>query len=104
MSGAEQALANSKARKDMVATTESWWVPPSPAKLPATTEPLFYVVGKHKDQTAYYCGWWHTYGEPLLTHNPSLGAKAMKRAGANRIRRRLENPDIWGGAWKLEKA
>jgi hypothetical protein len=88
-------------RRDLLTSTQSWWEPPRPAKRPSTTEPLFYVVGEHKNQTAYYCGWWHTYGEPLLTQHPSLGAKPMKRAGANRIRRRLENPEIWGGDWRL---
>lgn len=73
-------------------------------KRPETKEALFYVVGLHKDQTAYYCGWWHTYGEPLLTNGPYLEAKKMRRANANRVRRRLENPRIWGGTWKLEKA
>ena len=63
---------------------------------------LFYVVGVHKHQRAYYCGWWHTYGEPLLAHHPSLGAKPMTRANANRVRRRLEDPKIWGGVWRLE--
>ncbi len=65
---------------------------------------LFYVVGEHKSQTAYYCGWWHTYGEPLLAHHPSLGAKSMTRPNANRVRRRLENPEIWGGIWRLKRA
>lgn len=65
---------------------------------------LFYVVGEHKGQRAYYCGWWHAYGEALLAHHPSLGAKAMSRPNANRVRRRLENPHIWGGTWRLEKA
>jgi hypothetical protein len=64
---------------------------------------LFYVVGEHKSQTAYYCGWWHTCGEPLLAHHPSLGAKTMTRANANRVRRRLESPEIWGGTWRLEE-
>jgi len=53
---------------------------------------------------AYYCGWWHLNNEPLLTNHASLGAKKMKRANANRIRRRLENPEIWGGQWFLEEA
>lgn len=65
-------------------------------------------VGKtqaeNKSQTAYYCGWWHTYGEPLLAHHPSLGAKTLTRANANRVRRRLESPEIWGGTWRLEEA
>lgn len=65
------------------------------------TESLFYVVGEHKDQTAYYCGWWHTYGEPLFVNGPILEAKKMRRANANRVRRRLENPKIWGGKWRL---
>lgn len=64
----------------------------------------FYVVGEHKDQTAYYCGWWHSYGEPLLTNHPDNGAKPMKRENANRVRRRLENPKIWGGKWRLVPA
>jgi hypothetical protein len=64
---------------------------------------MFYVVGEHKGQKAYYCGWWHTYGEALLAHHPTLGAKEMTRANANRVRRRLENPEIWGGKWALEQ-
>lgn len=73
-------------------------------KHPVAEKPLFYVVGEHKNQVAYYCGWWHSYGEPLLAHHPSLGAKAMVRDGANRVRRRLENPAIWGGTWRLVRA
>ena len=65
------------------------------------TLPLFHVVGHENGMTAYYCGWWHTYGQPLLAHHPSLGAKAMTRSNANRVRRRLESPDIWGGEWRL---
>lgn len=68
------------------------------------TESKFYVVGEHKNQKAYYCGWWHTNNEPLLAHHQSLGAKAMSRPNANRVRRRLEDPTIWGGAWRLEPA
>ena len=65
---------------------------------------LFFVVGTHKEQRAYYSGWWHTYGEPLFTPHPSLAGKAMSRSNANRVRRRLENPIIWGGEWRLEQA
>ena len=68
-----------------------------------SAEPRFYVVGRSKDQVAYYCGWWQAYGEPLLAHHPGLGAKKMSRPNANRVRRRLEDPVIWGGEWKLEK-
>jgi hypothetical protein len=64
---------------------------------------MFYVVGEHKGMVAYYCGWWHPYGEALLS-NTIFGAKKMKRANANRVRRRLENPEIWGGKWKLVSA
>lgn len=63
----------------------------------------FYVVGREKDQKAYYSGWWHWCAQPLFTHHPSLGAKKMSRQNANRVRRRLENPNIWGGEWKLEE-
>lgn len=62
---------------------------------------LFYVVGVEKERTAYYSGWWHTYAQPLFTHHPDLAAKLMSRDNANRVRRRLENPRIWGGTWKL---
>lgn len=68
-----------------------------------TDAAMFYVVGEHKGQKAYYCGWWHTYGEALLAHHPTLGVKEMTRANANRVRRRLENPEIWGGKWALEQ-
>lgn len=62
---------------------------------------LFYVVGVEKSLTAYYCGWWHANNQPLFAHHPSLGAKKMSRANANRVRRRLEDPSIWGGKWTL---
>ena len=62
---------------------------------------LFYVVGEEKGQTAYYAGWWCMYNQPLLTNWPRLDAKKMKRANANRVRRRLEDPVIWGGKWRL---
>lgn len=65
---------------------------------------LFYVVGEDKGQKAYYSGWWHTYNQPLFSHHRDLSSKAMSRANANRVRRRLENPKIWGGKWKLEIA
>jgi hypothetical protein len=68
----------------------------------ARQEPLFYVVGVEKCLKAYYAGWWHTYRQPLFTHNHTLGAKAMTRANANRVRRRLENPSVWGGSWSIE--
>jgi len=67
------------------------------------SEDLFYVVGEHKNQKAYYSGWWHTYAEALFTNHPTLGAKEMKRANANRVRRRLEDPNVWGGKWTLER-
>jgi hypothetical protein len=51
-----------------------------------TEQALFYVVGEHKSQTAYYCGWWHTNGEPLLAHHPSLGAKTMTTPSAAQAR------------------
>jgi hypothetical protein len=63
-------------------------------------EALFYVVGEEKHQTAFYCGWWHTYNQPLFS-NSTFGAKRMKRANANRVRRRLEDREIWGGEWRL---
>lgn len=65
---------------------------------------MFYVVGIHKHQKAYYSGWWHTYAEPLFTNHPNFGGKKMSRANANRVRRRLEDPAIWGGKWKLEES
>jgi hypothetical protein len=68
---------------------------------PQKTAETFYVVGYEKHQVAYYSGWWHTYGQPLFSHAPTLGAKAMSRANANRVRRRLENPRIWGGKWRI---
>lgn len=61
----------------------------------------FLVVGEEKGQPAYYSGWWHTYRQPLFTHHPALAAKLMSRANANRVRRRLENPEIWGGKWRV---
>jgi len=61
---------------------------------------LFYVVGTEKGQVAYYSGWWHTYNQPLFD-NSTYHAKRMTRANANRVRRRLESPGVWGGEWKL---
>ena len=69
-----------------------------------TTDQLFYVVGTEKGVPAYYCGWWHTYNQPLFTRYPRLDGKKMSRHNANRVRRRLENPKIWGGKWRLEPA
>lgn len=60
----------------------------------------FYVVGEEKDGPAYYCGWWGMYNQPLFSRN-TFGARRMKRANANRVRRRLEDPNLWGGKWRL---
>lgn len=69
-----------------------------------TTLPMFYVVGEYENKKAYYSGWWHTYNQPLFTTHPGNGGKKMSRANANRVRRRLESPTIWGGTWALEQA
>lgn len=61
----------------------------------------FLVVGFEKGRTAYYSGWWQSYNQPLFTNHPHLAAKQMSRANANRVRRRLEDPTIWGGEWKI---
>ena len=64
---------------------------------------LFLVVGREKERTAYYAGWWHTYNQPLFTNHPLNSPKKMSRANANRVRRRLEDPVIWGGEWRIKE-
>lgn len=60
----------------------------------------FYVVGTEKGGPVYYVDWWRTYSQPLVSRT-TYCAKRMSRANANRVRRRLEDPEIWGGEWHL---
>ena len=62
----------------------------------------FFVVGTDQGKKVYYGGWWEMYNQPIMSPYSTF-ARKMSRANANRVRRRLENPDIWGGEWAIEE-